>query len=123
MIFGKLSRNINYHKDFERRRDLYSRLLRHEAEIGGQIFGPVTRGGRREFFCLDKRTWVWHEEWTDEHGQRRYATTRYDMRPGGVFKSQNGSYLVVSPEEARNLLSAIKLYEQRVSEELYSFAN
>ncbi len=32
---------------------LYNDLIRHEAKIGGTIFGPVPKGHRREFFCLD----------------------------------------------------------------------
>lgn len=106
----------------QRRADLYRKLIRHEARIGGQLFGPVRPGGRREFFCLDKNTWVWHEEWVDENGQHQYTTTRYDVRPNGIVKSQNGVYRPVTLQEARNLQAAAHLYRDRVKDELYSFA-
>lgn len=89
-------------------------LMRYEAKIGGQLFGPVPKGRTREFFCFDDHTWVWHEEWV-EQGQRKVVTTRYDVRPNGVLKSQNGSgYQRLSLEEARNLYRAVDMYGDRV---------
>ena len=38
-------------------------LLALESEIGSELFGEVPKGHRREFFCLDEKTWMWHEEW------------------------------------------------------------
>lgn len=102
----------------QKRAEIYKALIHYEAKIGGEVFGPVPRGVRREFFCLDERTWVWHEEWTDASGQH-VMTTRYDVRPNGVFKSQgNNSYLALSDEEARNLYRAVALYKKRVMPEL-----
>ncbi len=99
----------------------YRELIRKEAVIGGKIFGTVPKGHRREFFCLDERTWVWHEEWTDATGQRHVLTTRYDVRPDGIVKTQNsGRYIKVSREEAMNLLEAAKIYKERVRHELYA---
>jgi hypothetical protein len=121
-MLKKLRSGLSSQKDVQRRAELYRKLLRHEAQIGGELFGPVQPGGRREFFCLDTHTWVWHEEWIDQNGQHQYTTTRYDMRPGGVVKSQNGQYRPVTPQEARNLLNAIRMYRQRVTSELYAFA-
>lgn len=93
-------------------------LLQKEAEIGGRLFGPLPAGRRRQFFCLDERTWVWHEEWLDAHKQRRSITTRYDVRPDGILKVQDGQlYQRLSRNEARNLYRAIKLYQQRVTDE------
>lgn len=107
------------HTPDQRRADLYKELIHREARIGGELFGPVPKGARREFFCLDRRTWVWHEEWTDAAGQRRIVTTRYDVRPNGVFKSQGtNSYQALSAEEARHLYDAVGLYYQRVMPEL-----
>lgn len=106
----------------EREQKLYSGLLRHEAKVGGTVFGPIPDGTRREFFCLDKHTWVWHEEWTDENNQRQVMTTRYDVRPGGILKSQNGNhYQAVSPSEANRLAQAAKLYQQKVRQQIYNF--
>lgn len=101
-----------------RRAELYKSVLHYEAKIGGELFGPVQKGGRREFFCLDEHTWVWHEEWSDGAG-RHVVTTRYDVRPNGVFKSQgSSSYQALTDEEARNLYDAVVLYYQRVMPEL-----
>jgi hypothetical protein len=96
-------------------------LLRREAKIGGRLFGPPPAGGRREFFCLDEHTWVWYEEWLDGSGQRHIKTTRYDVRPTGVLKSQNGYYQRLEREEAERLLAAARLYRDKVRAELYSF--
>lgn len=120
-VIKKLINGLVAQKDADRKADLYRKLMRHEAKIGGEVFGPVQPGGRREFFCLDEHTWVWHEEWLDQNKQHQYVTTRYDVRPNGVVKSQNGQYKPVSEQEARNLLNAARLYTQRVNDELYSF--
>ena len=101
-----------------RRAEAYKALIHYEAKIGGELFGPIPKGVRREFFLLDRRTWVWHEEWSDKAGHHA-VTTRYDVRPNGVFKSQGtGSYRALSLEEARNFYNAVMLYYQRVSPEL-----
>jgi hypothetical protein len=92
--------------------------MQQEAMIGGQIFGPLENGRRREFFCLDEHTWIWHEEW-DENGQHLVKTTRYDIRPDDIIKSQNGQYMSVTLEEAERLCQAVVLYRQRVRREVY----
>lgn len=98
----------------------YRALIRKEAAIGGQLFGPVAKGGRREFFCLDARTWVWHEEWVGKDGRRHTVTTRYDVRPNGILKAQDGQpYRPVTPEEGHRLREAAHLYRQRVKTEIY----
>ncbi len=103
----------------DRRAEIYKSLIHWEGQVGGQLFGPVPKGVRREFFCLDSHTWVWHEEWTDAAGRRRALTTRYDIRPTGIVKSQGlNDYQTMSPEESRNFFNAIDLYEQRVVPEL-----
>lgn len=119
-MIKKLLNGIIVQKHNDRRADLYRNLIRHEARIGGQLFGQVPKGGRREFFCLDKHTWVWHEEWIDENGQRQIKTTRYDVRPNGILKSQNGHYQQLSRDEAGRLVEAAGLYEKRTFAEIYS---
>ncbi len=120
MIKKIFKRAIAQRRD-ERQAELYRNLIRHEAKIGGQLFGPVPKDTRREFFCLDKRTWVWHEEWIDEHGEHQAKTTRYDVRPDGILKAQDGqSYKLASKAEVRNLYYATQAYRQRVKSELYS---
>lgn len=120
-MIKKLFSSVLSRRSEERRAELYRNLIRHEAKIGGQLFGPLQPGGRREFFCLDEHTWVWHEEWIDKNGQHQMRTTRYDVRPNGILKAQNGEYQPVKPAEAKKLYQAAKLYEQRVNNELYSF--
>jgi len=102
----------------DRRAEIYKSLIHWEGQVGGQLFGPVPKGVRREFFCLDERTWVWHEEWTDNTG-RHAVTTRYDVRPNGIVKSQgDNDYQMMSPEERQNFYNAVALYRQRVVPEL-----
>ncbi len=113
----------NAKKNEQRKADLHRALLHYEARLGGELFGPITEGSRREFFCLDERTWVWHEEWTDEKGKRQVLTTRYDVRPQGVLKSQGAnSYQALTKQEAENLYKAVHLYEQKVGAELRRLA-
>ncbi|MBA3758571.1 hypothetical protein H0X10_02990 [Candidatus Saccharibacteria bacterium] len=121
-MLKKLLNGIVAGRSEERRAEMYRNLIRHEAKIGGQLFGPVPAGGRREFFCLDKTTWVWHEEWIDQNRQHQMRATRYDVRPNGILKAQNGQYQSVTPDEAKKLYQAAKLYTERVKNELYSFA-
>lgn len=91
------------------------KLIRYEAEIGGQLFGPVPAGHHRQFFCLDTHTWVWYEEWKDSEGKRQSVTTRYEVRPNGILKAQDGQgYRRLSRDEALNLYNATELYRQRV---------
>lgn len=121
-MIKKLFNIVNSNRQEQRQAELYRDLIRHEAKIGGKLFGPVPKGGRREFFCLDRHTWIWHEEWTDADGVRQVKTTRYDIRPDAILKAQDGKpYQIVDLDEAKNLYKAAQLYEQRVHEQLYSF--
>jgi len=123
MIRGIL-RQTKARKHEQRKADIHRALLHYQARLGGELFGPIPKGSRREFFCLDERTWVWHEEWVDQNGKRQVMTTRYDVRPNGVFKSQGvHAYQMLTLPEAQNLYHAIKLYEQRVGAELRRLAN
>jgi hypothetical protein len=120
-MFKRFVKNMTAQRQAERRAELYRNLIRHEAQIGGQLFGPVPKGGRREFFCLDEHTWVWHEEWVDETGKLQVRTTRYDVRPDGILKAQEGyPYQPVKQAEALHLRQAALLYRQRVNEEIYT---
>lgn len=119
-MINKVFKAILGDKTAERDAELYRNLIRHEAKIGGQLFGPVPTGHRREFFCLDEHTWVWHEEWHDKNGELRVQTTRYDLRPTGVVKSQNGHYSEVSRTEQARLKQAIRTYVKRVNQEIFA---
>lgn len=102
----------------ERRSEIYRSLMHWTGQVGGKLFGEVPKGVRREFFCLDKQTWVWHEEWQDSDGHHA-LTTRYDIRPYGVLKSQGTSeYQTVTRQEAQNLYNAVTLYYNQVMPEL-----
>lgn len=122
MFLSKLAFHRSKQSVLEQKKTaIYRNLLRREAEIGGSLFGPVAKGGKREFFCLDESTWVWHEEWNDAKGQRHVRNTRYDIRPTGILKAQNGQgYRMVSLEEAENLMAAIQTYVTRVKSEVYA---
>jgi hypothetical protein len=105
-------------KQAQRQIDFNKALIHHEAKIGSKLFGPVPEGTRREFFCLDRHTWVWHEEWTSEKGKRQILTTRYDIRPDGVLKSQGGqSYHKIKHTEELNFRRAVKSYCEQVIDE------
>ena len=119
MILHKLLKNVSQQRSADRNAELYRNLIRQEAKIGGSLFGPIPSGHRREFFCLNEHTWIWYEEWRDQTGHKRSKTTRYDVRPNGVVKVQDGHQSqYVSLEEGRNLYRAVGLYKQRVAAEL-----
>ena len=120
MIFANLFKQRDHATIEEKRTAISRNLMRREAEIGGKLFGPVPKGVRREFFCLDPHTWVWHEEWTGKNGERKSRTTRYNIRSNAILKAQDGSgYHLVSLEEARHLKAAAEAYEKRVKQEIY----
>ena len=122
-MFKKVLNTILAQKQNDRDAELYRNLIRREAKIGGKLFGAVPSNVRREFFCLDKYTWVWHEEWRDSSGSTCIVTTQYSIRPDGVLKSQNGGhYQTIKSQEAKRLLDAINEYHNRVTKEIYSFA-
>lgn len=99
----------------QRQAAAYQKVLRQAAKTGGAMFGPVPAGHSREFFCLDKHTWVWHESWVDQNGLRQSINTHYTVRPDGVLKSHNNQgYQRVSAAELKNLRDAVKLYSDRV---------
>jgi hypothetical protein len=95
-------------------------LLRQESAIGSQLFGPIPEGHRREFFCLDETTWIWHEEWTDRKGKVEEATTRYEVHANGILKVQEGAkYQYIEGEELDHLLVATRLYYEQVARGIY----
>lgn len=119
-MIDKLLKLAGIDNEEERKTKLYRDLLQHEAKIGGELFGKIPKGGRREFFCLDQYTWIWYEEWTDSKKQRQSRTTRYEVRPDGIMKIQDGqNYQKLSDGEILRLYDAMCSYERRVSKELY----
>jgi len=122
-MFKQLFQGFTAQRRTDQLGKIYRGMIHREARMGGKLFGPVPTNVRREFFCLDEHTWVWHEEWTDTNGQRQVITTRYDVRPSGILKAQNNhSYQQVSPAEAQHLLQAATQYLQHAKTEIYHVA-
>ena len=95
-------------------------LITLESEIGAELFGPVEKGRHREFFCLDEKTWIWHEEWTDERRHIQTNTIRYEITDQGILKAQEGArYSYLTGNELRNFVMATRLYYERVAREIY----
>lgn len=95
-------------------------LLSLESEIGASLFGPIPVGHRREFFCLDEHTWIWHEEWLDASKKLATSTVRYEVNEHGVLKVQEGArYSYLEGDELRNFGIALRMYYERVAREVY----
>ena len=95
-------------------------LLRLESAIGAQLFGPLPQGRRRDFFCLDATTWIWYEEWFDETRHLKSTTIRYEIQSKGIMKVQEGArYNYLEGQEFNNLVTAIQMYYERVTREIY----
>lgn len=96
-------------------------LIQRESKIGSQLFGPVPAGHRREFFCLDKSTWIWYEESIDTAtGNKTAVTTRYEIQPHGILKAQEGAqYTYLEGEELQNLRIAIRMYYEKIARQIY----
>jgi hypothetical protein len=119
-MLPKLHKQLKDQSHSDNQTNPYQGLIKNEAVIGGTIFGEVLEGCRRYFFCLNRHTWVWHEEWTDKAGDKQFRTVHYDINLSGAVKSQNGqSEQSLSLNEAYNLRDAINLYYKRVMAELY----
>ena len=96
-------------------------LIQLESEIGRELFGPIPKGHRREFFRLDKRTWIWYEEYKDATGKTESNTTRYEIQDKGILKAQNGArYSYIEGQELANLALAIRMYYERVMRGIYN---
>ena len=96
-------------------------LIQLESEIGRNLFGPIPSGHRREFFCLDEKTWIWYEEFKDQKtGKKKTATTRYELKGDKVLKAQEGArYSYIEGDELKNLLTAIGMYYEKVARNIY----
>jgi hypothetical protein len=120
-MLPKVNNQISSQKQTAAKAEILRQLLRREAEIGGSLFGRLSNGRHRLFFCQDEHSWIWHEEWLDLSGQKQRLITRYDISPRGVVKIQDGQHnQPISRSEAINLRDAIRLYRQRVMNEIYN---
>ncbi len=105
----------NYFAKPDSPQEIERELIRREAEIGRTVFGPVPKGVKREFFCLDRDTWIWQET-----ANGRMRTTKYKIKKSEIIKSVDGSqYERVHLEEAQRFAEATKTYNDRVKRELY----
>ena len=96
-------------------------LLRLESEVGSKLFGPIPSGHRREFFCLDEKTWIWHEEWIGSDRKLQISTIRYEVNDRGVLKAEEGArYSYLEGEELHNFALAVRLYYEQVARQVYS---
>lgn len=95
-------------------------LIQLESEIGGKLFGPIPTGHRREFFNLDKNTWIWYEEYNDTKGKNHSVTTRYEVQEGGILKAQDGAkYTYLEGEELQNFGVVVQIYYEQVMRGVY----
>ena len=96
-------------------------LIERESHIGKAIFGPIPANVvRREFFNLDKTTWMWHEEVKSPDGTKYERTTRYEVQDRGILKVMPGPrYAYLEGSELTNFVMATKEYYERVTRGLY----
>jgi hypothetical protein len=96
-------------------------LLQLESEIGAKLFGDVPEGHRREFFCLDAKTWIWYEERLDPKTKKPQGMTiRYEVHEKGILKVQEGArYSYIEGEELDNLVTATTMYYEQVARGVY----
>lgn len=96
-------------------------LLQLESEIGATLFGDLPSGTRRQFFCLDERTWIWHEERKNpKNNKLEQHTIRYEVHQNGILKVQEGArYSFIEGQELQNLVAATRMYYERVAREVY----
>ena len=86
-------------------------LINAESALGRTIFGPVPKDYPREFFHYQNNIWIWHENG---------LTTRYEVRPTGVFKkSPDGKYHQIQDAELANFRTAARTYLTLIKSQLY----
>ncbi len=103
----------------------YSRaeLINAESHLGGQIFGPIPAGHRREFFHDQAGVWIWYEDWPGSPESLDQLIVRYEVRPSGVYKKLSaGKYVRLDGWELDNFRAAARLYLQIIKQNLYHLA-
>ena len=90
-------------------------LLAGDTSVGRSKKRPFKRYTER-----DEKTWIWHEEWTDEKRHIQTNTIRYEINDQGILKAQEGArYSYLIGDELRNFVMATRLYYERVAREIY----
>lgn len=112
----RLPRRPRPHKQLTERQ-----LIQMESQIGADLFGPVPDGHTRQFFNLDRTTWVWYEQWNDPlTGKKSELITKYEVHPSGILKVQEGArYTFITGQELDNFVMAVQLYYERIMREIY----
>lgn len=98
------------------------KLIDDESKVGGTLFGSSGRGVSRRFFMDDGNSWFYTETATDPATKQQLYnfTIRYEILAKGVLKSVDGrGHVFISGVELERLKQAIKLYEQRIDQEIY----
>lgn len=97
-------------------------LIAKESAIGGQLFGPVAKGVRREFFNVDPQTWIWHEEAYNRQTKREETrTVKYEIQHDHILKVEEGAhYTKVEGVELKNFVLATHAYYERTMREIYN---
>lgn len=94
-------------------------LINAEAKFGGELFGPIPAGHRRDFFYFKDQVWLWYESWSDL-GQNQEFTVRYLVKPTGIYKQLAGHpNQLLSGRELTNFLQATENYLALVKARLY----
>ncbi len=95
-----------------RRQAAERNLINAESAVGRTIFGQVRPGHSREFFCLKKNVWIWHEDG---------ITTRYEVRKDGVYKrTEHEPYFhKIDGDELTNFANATKAYLSLIKQSVY----
>ena len=115
-----ISSTLRVPKDRPLKKFTERELIQLESEIGSKLFGEIPKGHRREFFCLDEKTWIWYEEWVDGAGKRHNTTVRYEVHSNGILKVQEGArYSFIEGDELNNLLAAATMYYEQVARGVY----
>lgn len=111
----------NYAETFRPFKKMTKRdLIDLESKLGATIFGEMPEGGRREFFNLDEKTWIWYEEWVDGAGNTRELTTRYEIQENQIVKVQPGPrYEVLTGRELQNFKIAVMAYYELILRRVY----
>lgn len=97
-------------------------LINLESKIGREVFGPVPKGVRREFFNLDPKTWIWHEESMNAKTKKKEShTVKYEIKQDHILKVLEGpEYSKVEGKEFENFVLATRVYFERAMREIYN---
>ncbi len=102
--------------------ELQYSLLQQESEVGAKVFGAINPSQQRSFFCLDRKTWIWYEAWTDPNSHEQMSQTmRYEINPDSVGKfSQVVNYQLIDGRELENFYNAVKVYSLLIEQQIYA---